>query len=34
MAYLNPTLFKDLCKEIILGNPEKVGYLGSRYGGL
>ena len=23
-------LFKDLCKQIMLGNPKKVGYLGSR----
>ena len=30
--YLNPItyLVKDLYKEIILGNPKKVGYLGSR----
>ena len=31
--YLNPItyLVKDLYKEIILGNPKKVGYLGYRY---
>ena len=31
--YLNPkepTFFKDLHKEIIIGNPKKVGALGSR----
>ena len=29
-AYLKPT-FEDSCKEIIVRNPKKVGFWGSRY---